>query len=405
VSPRARSPRTIGFLVVGAVLAAALGAYGVTSRGGGGSYRLTAYFPRAVSVFASSDVRVLGLPSGTVKSVEVEGDRVKVVVSVHDDVPVPKDVRAQIVPQSLIGERYIELSPAWESGQPRAEDGDVIPEERTITPVEPDEALASVKHFLDSLDPKGLGRLVDNLEEDLHGNGAALNDMLASLSDVVSTFAAKDQALGRIVDSFDRLTAALVTRETQLGQVLDAFAQASQVLADERGSIEGLVGGLADLSKNGLQLVSSHSKDLREDIQTLTDAAAIIEANLSSVDKLLDSAPLLASGLVNAYDVPSRSLSLRNNFSPLVPELIELLLGQLGVPSLCLPVLATCGPASGASAGAATPAAISAVSPIDAALELLQAPTEGRPHHHGRWWTDLGGHLRDATDTLLGTGS
>ncbi len=250
-----------------------------------------------MSVFKSSDVRILGLPAGSVSAVEVEGNRVRVDLKIPNDIPVPEDVTAKIVPQSLIGERYVQLAPAFEDGMERAPNGLVIDEDHVIVPVEPDEALAALKEFLDSLDPKGLGRLVTNLEEDLRGNGSALNRMLDSFSDVVTTFAEKDEAVGRIVDSFDRLTTTLATREQQLGQVLDAFAEASQVLADERGSIEGLVAGLADLSREGLALVGEHDQELRTDIQTLTDAAAVIDANLSSVSQLLDAGGLLGTGL------------------------------------------------------------------------------------------------------------
>ena len=392
-------------MVAVALLAGAIVGGYTTFLKGESHYSLTAYFPRAVSVFESSDVRVLGLPAGTVKTVAVDGNRVRVEMRIPSSVPVPNDVRAEIVPQSLIGERYIQLSPAFKNGMERAGDGDVIPEERTITPVEPDEALAAVKTFLDSLDPDGLGRLVSNLEEDLRGNGAAFNDMLANLTDVVSTFADKDEALGRIIESFDRLTAALVTRERQLGEVIDVFATVSQVLADERGSIEHLVAGLADLSRDGLALIGEHATDLRADIQTLTDTAAVIDANLSSVDKLLRSGPLLTQGLISAYDPASRSISLRNNFSPLIPEVVDLLLGQLGVPSLCLPVLATCGPVEGAGAAPATVARIDRASPIGALLTLLGAPTEAPEGGRTSWWASLGGHARDAADTLLGVGS
>lgn len=403
---RPRSLKVLATSVVGALLAVTLGGYVLFGRGGSGHYEVTAYFERAVSVFPASDVRVLGLGAGSVKSVEIEDGKVKVVMSIKDDVPLPEDVKAQLVPQSLIGERYIQLSPAFEDGMAKAKPDHVIDVEHTITPVEPDEALAAVKKFLDSLDPHNLGRLVDNLESDLHGNGQALNDMLASLSDVVSTFASKDEALGRIVDSFDKLTATLVTREQQLGQVLDAFATASQVLADERASIEGLVSGLADVSRDGLQLVGEHSADLRADIQTLTDAAATIDANLSSVDQLLDAAPLLATGLKGAFDPASRSLNLRNNFSPLVPELVELLLGQLGVPSLCLPVLATCGPVQGNSTGGATAARIDATTPVGSLLDLLDSPTVAPPAKHQRsWFGSIGHAVRGAADTLLGVGS
>jgi phospholipid/cholesterol/gamma-HCH transport system substrate-binding protein len=392
-----RTARLLG----AALLALVVPACSLPFGGGGDTYTLTASFPRAVSVFESSDVRVLGLPAGTVSRVEVVGNRVQVDLRIPDDIPVPKDVTAQIVPQSLIGERYVQLAPAFKEGMERATDGMEIT--KVIVPTEPDEALAALKEFLDSLDPNGLGRLVTNLEEDLRGNGTALNEMLGSLSDLVGTFAEKDDALVRIVDSFDRLTSTLVTRESQLGQVLDAFAEASQVLADERQGIEALVAGLADLSSEGLSLVSEHDADLRAGIQTLTDAAAVIEANLEAVDDLLESGGLLAPGLIGAFNEELRAVNLRNNFSPLVPELLDLVLGALGLPSMCIPILTEC-TVQGAAGTGATSARLAPTSPIGSLVALLEAPTEDPAPAGPGWLERTGGFLRDAGDTLLGTG-
>ena len=85
------------------VLVAALATSGcsLVGGGGGGSYKLVAYFPRAVSLYPSSQVRVLGLPAGRVDGVDVIGTQVKVSMSINNDIPVPKDVKAFIVPQSL----------------------------------------------------------------------------------------------------------------------------------------------------------------------------------------------------------------------------------------------------------------------------------------------------------------
>jgi phospholipid/cholesterol/gamma-HCH transport system substrate-binding protein len=405
MTARLRLRRVVAATLLVALAAVALPACSLPFvGGGGGTYRLSAYFDRAVSVFKSSDVRILGLQAGTVRKITVVGNRVRVDMAISNDIPVPADVSAQIVPQSLIGERYIQLAPAYKDGMAKAKAGHVITEAHTITPVEPDEALAAVKKFLDSLDPHGLGQLVSNLDEDLKGNGAALNDTLGSLSKVVSTFAAKDDQLGHIIDSFDRLTATLATRDQQLGQVLDAFAQVSQVLADERQSISGLVGGLAQVSRDGLELVGQHSADLRADITTLTKAAATIDANLGSVSKLLDAGALIPAGLANAYDPQLRAVNLRNNFSPLVNDALQALLGELGVPSLCLPVLATCGVA-GASAAAPTPAHVTlGPSPIASLLDLLSA-TGAPPPNPGRGLLEsLGGRIHDGATTLLGVG-
>jgi virulence factor Mce-like protein len=367
--------------------------------GGGDTYQLTAYFDRAVSVFPSSDVRILGLPAGSVSDVVIDGDQVRVDMQIPSDIAVPADATAQIVPQSLIGERYIQLSPAYKEGMATAEDGDVI--EKTIIPVEPDEALAALKEFLDSLDPEGIGDLVTNLDDDLEGNGAALNDALGSLSQLVETFAEKDDVLLRIVDSFDRLSATLVTREQQLGEVLDAFAEASQVLADERESIEELVSGLADLSRNGLALVGEHAGALRNDIATLAEAAATIDANLTGVTQLLAAGPDLTSGIIGAYNPELRAINLRNSFSPLATDIV----GLLG-PEFCLPVLQNC-PVTGLSE-TATPARLGPASPaptpVGSLMSLLAAPTAPPADSGASTWAGIERVVRDAASTLLGVG-
>ena len=394
--------RALGVLVAVSVLAA-LPACSLVG-GGGDRYTLTAHFPRAVSVFPSSDVRVLGLPAGQVTKVKIDGDTVLVELSIPTSIKVPKGARAQIVPQSLIGERYIQLSPAYKDGMDAMQDGEEIRD--TIVPVEPDEALAALKEFLDSLDPDGIGELVGNLEEDLRGNGAALNDTLGSFSELVSTFAEKDDTLLRIIDSFDRLSATLVTRESQLGEVLDAFAAASEVLADERESITDLVSGLADLSQTGLRLVGEHSTELRADIQTLADAAATIDANLSSVTKLLKAGNLLTSGLLEAYNPDLRAIDLRNNFSPLVLDLVNLFV-DLDPELVCAVIpVAGCEGFVSLDAADATPATITeqSTTPVGSLLTLLSADTAPVPA--GPSTADrLGDWLDDAASTLLGDGS
>src|SRR5439155_27375664 len=122
----------------------------------------------------------------------------------------------------------------------------------------------------------GPGQWTNSAADNHQGQGSTLNHALDQASQLVSTFAAKDTQLADIVDNFDRFTATLETRETQLGDVLATFSQATQVLADERQGIENLLAGLASLSTNGLQLVSTHADRLRTDVDTLTRLAQSI---------------------------------------------------------------------------------------------------------------------------------
>jgi virulence factor Mce-like protein len=390
--------------------------------GGGGTYHVTAYFPRAVSLYESSQVRVLGLPAGQVTDVVVEGDRVRVELELDEDVPVPVDVKAALIPQSLIGERYVQLMPAWVEGQDRLQDQPeperVIALDDTVIPVEPDEALAAVNEFLQELNPDDLGRLIENGAEALEGNGENLNRALGSVSDLVDSFARRDAELAAIVDNFDDFTATLVQRESQLGEVIDSFARTTAVLAEERRSLEALLDGLARISVDGFDLVAEHSAALRTDIATLGRLGQSLVTNLDAVVQLLDAGPLLAEGLAGAYNPTLRAMNLRTQFGPLAQEVLEPILQSIlgddfDLP--CVPVDTVCPPLVGVGGLAGTPAVVTDVpvarTPIDDVLAFLGSPsTSQRPQSAS--FADrvaggaggLGGFLRDAAEALAGVG-
>jgi phospholipid/cholesterol/gamma-HCH transport system substrate-binding protein len=385
------------------VAVAAAGLPACSLAGGEDTYEIVAYFPRAVSVYPSSDVRVLGLEAGSVADVEIDGARVKITLRVKQSVPVPADVRAALVPRSLIGERYVQLFPVWREGDPKADDGHVIEVDDTVVPVEPDEALAALKDFLDKLDPDGLGTVVGNLADDLEGNGETLGSAMGELSDLVGTFAEADEDLLAIVDQFDDFTATLTTREQQLADVLDSFGTATDVLADERKDLEALIGALARVSEDGLDLLAEHSQALRRDVEILTHVTQAIDANLASVEQLLASGPRLVDGIAAAYNPHLRAVNLRQSFGPVAADVVNDALPP-GSPNICVPVPdATCDGGvivfnerdrQPVTASIAAPA-----SPVDAILKLLDVPAGPRERPSGR---SPGTIIRDAAAWLSG---
>lgn len=410
--------------LLAAALAVSLVAGGCGLVGGGDSYQVTAYFPRAVSLYESSQVRVLGLPAGEVTAVAVEGDRVRVELAIDDDVPVPTDVKAALVPQSLIGERYVQLMPAWVEGDERLQDrpeGErVIDLDETVVPVEPDEALARLDEFLQELNPDDLGRFIDNAAENLEGNGANLNRALETVSGLVDSFARRDDELAALVDNFDQFTATLVQRESQLGEVIASFARTTSVLAEERRNLEALLQGLARISADGFDLVAEHSARLRSDIDTLGRLGQSVVANLDAVAALLDSGPLLVEGIAGAYNPTLRAMNLRTQFGPLAQQILEPFLQSLLGDDFrlpCVPVDTACPDTLGVEGlGEAAPVETEvpvARTPIDDVLAFLAAPSSAVPPAAGTSAADriaggagsFGRFLRDAAESLTGVGS
>jgi len=369
--------------VVGAA-ALLLSSCSVVGGGGGGTYKLAAVFPKTIALFKDSQVRVLGLKAGQVTKVQAMGDQVRIEMKVKNDVPVPADVHATIVPLSLIGERYVQLFPVWTTGQPKARSGDVIPMERTEVPVEPDEALGALKKFLDSLDPSATGRLVQNAANDLQGNGQSFNDTVANLSTLVGTLADKDQQLGDIIDNFDKFTTVLSTREVQLGNVMDSFANLTGLLSQERKAIENTVHNLGSVSTDAFDLLSVNKAGLDKDLTELTRVLQAVKVNIGSVQQLLDSGPLLVNGLSNAYAPQFHRIDLRTQISPLVGDALRNLFGNSfnGIfDQICLPIDVNCTPSGSTAAGAASraPAATAAGRAPAVTVPPVTVPAVGPP--------------------------
>jgi virulence factor Mce-like protein len=380
-------------LALSVVVAAAVLPACIPGDGGGDGYELTAYFDKAVSLYEASDVKILGLSAGTVDEIEVEGTKVRVRMTIDAEQPLPADVKATIVPFSLIGERYVQLFPAWTPGQDKAPPGSVIPLERTTIPTEPDEALEALKKFLDALDPKATGRLVTNLADDLRGNGQGINDALRGLADLTSTLAAKDSELVGIIENFDRFAATLRSRERQLGRVMDQFSSATSLLAEERESIAKLVDSLARLSADGVDLITEHGGRLDTDLTTLTRVLQSVRANLNAVTTLLDAGPTLVAGedfagtedgLISAWDPTFHHIDLRNVAGPTVAQILTSLgLGQ--IPSVCIEIDVDCeGPPGPIVTSPAGSSSASSSSSASASTAAASGPTPG-----------MGGNLRN----------
>ena len=137
--------------------------------GDSGQRTVTAYFPRTISIYEGSEVRVLGVTVGPIDKVEPEGTRVKVTMHYDEDVKIPSDAEAVIISPSIVGDRYVQLTPAYTDGRGAGRRRDVLEESRTAVPLELDQIYSSIDELTVALGPTGAnknGALSDLLEID-----------------------------------------------------------------------------------------------------------------------------------------------------------------------------------------------------------------------------------------------
>src|SRR5262249_55515454 len=146
-------------LGIGAVVvAAALTAGGVLLyRATNHAKQITAYFAESIGVYPGSTVRVLGVPVGTVSSVQPQGSRVRGTMTLNDGGATPASADGVVIAPSVVADRYIQLPPAYTRG-PQISDGAVIPITRTAVPVEVDQVYASLAKLANALGPNGANK-------------------------------------------------------------------------------------------------------------------------------------------------------------------------------------------------------------------------------------------------------
>jgi virulence factor Mce-like protein len=283
-----------------------------------GEYRVTAFFPETVGLYPGSDVRVLGIPIGTITDIVPLGDKVRVEMSIDEDYDVPADADAIVLAPSLVSDRYVQFSPVYDGG-PTMEDGAEIPLDRTAIPVELDAVYGALDELSEALGPNGanangaLSDLVDVGAANLEGNGEALNRTLTGFSQAVQTLSENRDDLFSSLDNLQTFTTALATIDAQVGQFNDNMAAVSQLLADERQDLQEAVSLLTDALADVADFVRDNTSLLTTNVDRLADVTLVLVQQRAKLAEVLDVAPAALSNLARAYNPDFGTLDTRDN--------------------------------------------------------------------------------------------
>lgn len=315
-----RDAYRIGVLacVLALVLAGSLWWIGTPAAG----TRITAYFAKAVGVYPDSEVKVLGVGVGRITAVEPVGDRVRVELTVDDGVEIPADAHAVVVAPSLVSDRYVQLTPAYESG-PVMASGTRIPLSRTDTPVELDDLTASVNELATALGPNGanadgaLSDVLDTAAANLSGNGKLLNQTIRELSAATEALAASRGDLFDTVDNLQRFTTALADSDAQVRAFNDELAGVSGYLAEDRDELGVALESLGIALTDVHGFVEQNRGALSSNVDKLTGITRALVDQRAAVAEVLDVAPLAMSNFLSTYDAASASFAIRGNLNEL----------------------------------------------------------------------------------------
>ena len=321
---RGAKPRSIALLgrVAASAVVLALVAAGFALWPRNDTVQVTGMFTRAVGLYPGSDVRVLGVPIGTVVSVTPRGDQVAVKFEYDPSVKVPADAKAAIVSPSLVSDRYVQLLPAYTSG-PVMASGSTIALDNTAVPVELDRVSASLDDLMVALGPDGankngaLSRLLDTGAKNLKGQGGAIHDTTHDLSLALQTLAGGKDDLFSTVKNLQSFTSTLATNDTQVRRLNGDLASVSDQLAGERGDLGAALKNLAIALNETSTFVHDNRAVIRTNLDQLTSVTTTIAKQRDALAETLINDPVAVSNLNHAYNPTSGTLDTRYNAAQL----------------------------------------------------------------------------------------
>lgn len=268
---------------------------------------VTAMFPRAVSVYKGTEVRILGVNVGEVTAVVPSGNAVRVEMEYDATYDVPADAQAVIVTPTLVADRFIQLTPVYEEG-PTLADGATIELPDTGVPVELDRIYASLRDLTVALGPNGvnadgtLNNLLRAGRKALEGQGAAGNEMIRELALAAETFGDAAGPLFETVSNLASFTGTLAENDALVRAFMEDLAGVSQDLAAESDELQQAVAAVASAVGTVETFVRDNRDGLARSIRQITTVMSSIAAEKDNLRKALEIAPTAMDNLHLGFD-------------------------------------------------------------------------------------------------------
>jgi len=214
-----------------------------------------------------ADVKLRGMIVGVVQDVRIKDDQVVMTLGMDPQLidRVPRNVRAEIIPKTLFGEKYISLVPTTQTTE-HLRAGDTIT--NAVVPVEFEKFFNDVYPLLTAVPPEKIAYTLTALANSLEGRGDSLGQTLEDSNEYLKKFNPENkQAIDDIV-ALGQVSNTYAKQMDNLGELLRNSAEVSETVTDKESE-------LADFFEEGDQLADV----LREFLEAAGDDIIATAAN------------------------------------------------------------------------------------------------------------------------------
>ncbi|MFI8237707.1 MCE family protein [Streptomyces sp. NPDC085866] len=272
-----RKGRLAAWTAVGSLLLTGCefnGWYDVPLPGGaaadGRAYHVTVDFRDVMDLVPQSAVKVDNVTVGAVEKVELDGWHARVRLRIADSVKLPGNAVAELRQTSMLGEKYVALSPpAGTQPVGRLRDGDRIPLSRSGRNPDVEEVLSALSALLNGGGVAQLKTITVELNKALDGRESRVRSLLKELDTFLGGLDDQRADIVRALKGVDRLAERLKKEKKTIAEAVDTMPPALKVLADQRRDLTKMLTGLSRLGRTGTRVVNASRDDTVADLRKL----------------------------------------------------------------------------------------------------------------------------------------
>ncbi|TFV59884.1 MCE family protein [Mycobacterium sp. PS03-16] len=274
---------TVAMLLVAGMLVVVFGEFRFAS---GNSYH--ANFTEASRLKPGQDVRIAGVPVGTVKSVSLQPDNtVDVAFDVNKRYQLYTSTRAVVRYENLVGDRYLEITSG--PGELRKlPAGATIPKQNTQPALDLDALLGGLRPVLKGLDGAKVNEVSSAVIEMLQGQGGALSNLLATTGSFSQNLAARDQLIGDVINNLNTVLGTVDEKGAEFDASVDRLQQLITGLAQGRDPIAGAIGPLAQAEVDLTEMLETSRRPLQGVIENARPFAQRFDERKADVNKVIE---------------------------------------------------------------------------------------------------------------------
>lgn len=244
-----------------------------------------ATFPDVADLTINGAVKMSDVPIGRIRGIELnEAHEAVVTMEVDPEVPLPGRLSAQLRKTSVLGERFISLTPIgmdgeWVSGN-EVEESAVIPEL--------EEVIQTSTDLLIAVSTDTLAGAIRSGAEGLDGRGDTLGQIIDDLNLVTTTYNENSDDLVRLLEGLDQFLDTVGPQAAMHGRALEDVGEFLRVLAEEDDNLVDTLTNLRDLATTGTDIMVTHQQridDFVVRLDAITDELTT-ESTLGALDTL-----------------------------------------------------------------------------------------------------------------------